>query len=141
MGSFACDAIQVGSSGIGIAGGPQRPGGLIISIKKHNVGPFGDCGLIENRGNKRYNQPPRGSGHFCKLRLRVKSLEYVIALIALSAMEIVLGIDNVVFMAILSGRLPAEQQPTARRIGLALALIMRLLLLLSLSYIMRLTEP
>ena len=68
-------------------------------------------------------------------------MEYVIALIALSAMEIVLGIDNIVFIAILTGRLPPEQQPSARRWGLALALVMRILLLLSLSYIMRLTEP
>lgn len=68
-------------------------------------------------------------------------MEYLLALIALSAMEIVLGIDNVVFIAILTGRLPAEQQPLARRLGLALALAMRILLLLSISYIMRLTEP
>lgn len=68
-------------------------------------------------------------------------MEYLIALIALSAMEIVLGIDNIVFIAILTGRLPADQQPSARRMGLGLALIMRILLLLSLSFIMRLTEP
>lgn len=68
-------------------------------------------------------------------------MEYVIALIALSAMEIVLGIDNIVFIAILTGRLPPEQQPSARRWGLALALGMRILLLLSLSYVMRLTQP
>ena len=68
-------------------------------------------------------------------------MEYVVALIALSAMEIVVGIDNVIFIAILTGRLPAEQQPSARRLGLALALIMRILLLLTISYIMRLTTP
>ncbi len=68
-------------------------------------------------------------------------MEYVIALVALSAMEIVLGIDNIIFIAILTGRLPVEQQRTARRLGLALALVMRILLLLSLTYIMRLTEP
>jgi predicted tellurium resistance membrane protein TerC len=68
-------------------------------------------------------------------------VEYLIALVALSAMEIVLGIDNVVFIAILTGRLPPEQQPMARRAGLGLALVMRILLLFSLSYIMKLTTP
>jgi predicted tellurium resistance membrane protein TerC len=68
-------------------------------------------------------------------------VEYVIALVALSAMEIVLGIDNVIFIAILTGRLPEDQQPQARRLGLGLALVFRILLLLSLSYIMRLTTP
>lgn len=68
-------------------------------------------------------------------------MEYVIALVALSAMEIVLGIDNVVFIAILTGRLPVEQQPLARRVGLGLALVMRILLLFSLTYIMKLTTP
>src|SRR5688572_8115055 len=56
-------------------------------------------------------------------------------------MEIVLGIDNVVFIAILTGRLPPEQQPMARRAGLGLALVMRILLLFSLTYIMKLTAP
>lgn len=68
-------------------------------------------------------------------------MEYVIALIALSAMEIVLGIDNLVFIAILTSRLPQERQKSARRLGLALALVMRILLLLSLTYILRLTNP
>ena len=56
-------------------------------------------------------------------------------------MELVLGIDNIVFIAILSGRLPASQQPRARRIGLALALLTRLALLFSITWIMSLTRP
>jgi len=56
-------------------------------------------------------------------------------------MEIVLGIDNIVFLAILTGRLPREQQEKARRIGLFLAMFMRILLLLMLTWIMRLTQP
>ncbi|MEL7496502.1 MAG: TerC family protein [Planctomycetota bacterium] len=59
-------------------------------------------------------------------------MELAIALLALTAMEIVLGIDNIVFITIVSGKLPKEQQPAARRIGLALALITRLALLLAL---------
>ena len=51
------------------------------------------------------------------------------ALLTLTAMEIVLGIDNVVFIAILCGRLPEEQQPLGRRIGLAAALFTRIMLL------------
>ncbi|MGH7267145.1 MAG: TerC family protein [Candidatus Rokuibacteriota bacterium] len=63
------------------------------------------------------------------------------ALATLTAMEIVLGIDNIVFIAILTARLPAAQQPLARRIGLALALGMRIVLLLALSWVMGLTQP
>jgi predicted tellurium resistance membrane protein TerC len=63
------------------------------------------------------------------------------ALLTLSAMEIVLGIDNVVFISILAGRLPAEQQALARRLGLGAALITRLLLLLTISWVMGLTQP
>src|SRR5512133_2789863 len=64
-----------------------------------------------------------------------------IAFLTLAALEIVLGIDNIVFISILVGKLPAKQQPGAYRIGLGLAMIMRILLLLSLSWIMGLTEP
>ena len=64
-----------------------------------------------------------------------------IAFLTLAALEIVLGIDNIVFISILVGKLPAHQQARAYRIGLALAMVMRILLLLSLSWIMGLTEP
>jgi predicted tellurium resistance membrane protein TerC len=63
-----------------------------------------------------------------------------VSLATLSAMEIVLGIDNVVFLAILAGRLPPADQPRARRLGLALALGTRLLLLLAISWVMGLTR-
>ena len=68
-------------------------------------------------------------------------MDWAIALIALTAMEIVLGIDNIVFIAILAGKLPEDQQAKARRIGLGAALVTRVLLLLSLSWILSLTEP
>jgi len=64
-----------------------------------------------------------------------------IAFVTLVALELVLGIDNVIFISILVGKLPAHQRDKARRIGLALAMIMRILLLLSLSWIVRLTTP
>ncbi len=63
------------------------------------------------------------------------------SLLTLTAMEIVLGIDNVVFIAILVGRLPKEQQAFARRVGMTLALVCRLGLLLSISWVMKLTNP
>jgi len=65
----------------------------------------------------------------------------LIALATLTALEVVLGIDNIIFISILVGRLPAEQRDFARRAGLALAMFSRLALLLSLSWIMRLTTP
>ena len=64
-----------------------------------------------------------------------------IALATLTALEIVLGIDNIVFISILTGKLPAAQQPRARTLGLAGAMVMRILLLLSLTWIMGLTAP
>lgn len=64
-----------------------------------------------------------------------------IGLLTLTALEIVLGIDNIVFISILSGRLPAHSQRKGRLWGLGLAMIMRVILLLSLSWIMGLTKP
>ena len=64
-----------------------------------------------------------------------------IAFLTLAALEIVLGIDNIVFISILVGKLPPHQQAGAYRIGLSLAMVMRILLLLSLSWIMGLVEP
>ena len=64
-----------------------------------------------------------------------------VSLVTLTAMEVVLGIDNIVFISILTGKLPQSEQPSARRIGLSLALILRLGLLAALSWIMRLTTP
>ncbi len=64
-----------------------------------------------------------------------------IGLLTLTALEIVLGIDNVIFISILAGKLPAAQQKKARQIGLGLAMLMRILLLLSLSWIIGLTQP
>ncbi|HEY1014637.1 MAG TPA: TerC family protein [Herpetosiphonaceae bacterium] len=64
-----------------------------------------------------------------------------ISLATLTALEIVLGVDNVIFISILAGKLPVDQQAKARQVGLALALITRILLLLSLSWIAKLTNP
>lgn len=65
--------------------------------------------------------------------------EIWISLLTLTVLEIVLGIDNIVFISILSGKLPAEQQKKARRLGLLLALIMRVALLFSVKWVMSLT--
>lgn len=69
------------------------------------------------------------------------TVEALIALVTLSAMEIVLGIDNIIFIAIVTARLPEHQQAKARRVGLLLAMGMRIALLLSLSYVMKLDQP
>lgn len=67
--------------------------------------------------------------------------ENLIAFLTLALLEIVLGIDNIVFLAILSGKLPPEQRSKARRVGLALAMLMRIGLLLGLNWVMSLTRP
>lgn len=64
-----------------------------------------------------------------------------IALVTLTALEIVLGIDNIVFISVLTGRLPEHQRQRGRMIGLALAMIMRIVLLLFLAWIIKLTSP
>jgi predicted tellurium resistance membrane protein TerC len=65
----------------------------------------------------------------------------LIALVTLTALEVVLGVDNVIFISILAGKLPAQDQARARRVGLMAAMVMRILLLFSLAWIVRLTEP
>ena len=65
----------------------------------------------------------------------------LIALLTLTVLEIVLGIDNIIFISILSGKLPKEQQKKGRLVGLSLAMVTRILLLFSISLIVKLTEP
>lgn len=69
------------------------------------------------------------------------STQSLVALLTLVMLEIVLGIDNVIFIAILSSKLPVEQQARARTTGISLAVVTRILLLLSITWIMQLTAP
>ena len=69
------------------------------------------------------------------------TVDGLVALVTLSAMEIVLGIDNIVFIAILTARLPAARQRAAQRLGLAAALLTRIALLFALSWMLGLTAP
>ena len=69
------------------------------------------------------------------------SLAGLISLLTLVSLEVVLGIDNVIFIAILAGRLPEAEQPKARRLGIAMAVVSRIALLLSITWVMRLTAP
>ena len=71
----------------------------------------------------------------------IQSPEAWISLGVLTLLEVVLGIDNIVFISILTGRLPKEKRLRARRLGLAVAMISRLLLLLAISWVMRLDDP
>ena len=67
--------------------------------------------------------------------------ENMVALLTLTCLEVVLGIDNVVFIAILCGKLPPEQREKARKLGLTLAMVLRILLLLAIGWLMKLTTP
>ncbi len=69
------------------------------------------------------------------------TLDTWIALLTLTFLEIVLGIDNIIFISIVAGKLPKEEQPKARFIGLSLALIVRIFLLLGISWLIGLTDP
>jgi predicted tellurium resistance membrane protein TerC len=69
------------------------------------------------------------------------SAQALIALVTLTILEIVLGIDNIIFISVLADKLPKDQQGKARTVGLSLAMVMRVLLLLSISWIMSLTAP
>lgn len=67
--------------------------------------------------------------------------EIWISLVTLTLLEIVLGIDNIIFISILSGKLPPELQPKARKVGIALAMVTRILLLCALAWVVRLEKP
>jgi predicted tellurium resistance membrane protein TerC len=69
------------------------------------------------------------------------TVDGLIALATLTFLEVILGVDNVIFISILAGKLPVNQQDKARRLGLLAAMLMRILLLLSLAWIIRLTAP
>jgi predicted tellurium resistance membrane protein TerC len=69
------------------------------------------------------------------------SAEGWIALVTLTVLEIVLGVDNIIFISILAGKLPAHEQDRARRVGLLLAMLMRIALLFSIAWVTRLTAP
>lgn len=69
------------------------------------------------------------------------SPEAWLALVTLTLLEIVLGVDNIIFIAILAGRLPSHQQKKGRTVGLIMAMFMRIALLFSITLVMRLTEP
>jgi predicted tellurium resistance membrane protein TerC len=71
----------------------------------------------------------------------ILTADNLIALFTLTVLEIVLGIDNIIFISIVAGRLPAGQQPRARTVGLGLAMFTRVALLVSLAWIVRLTAP
>lgn len=73
--------------------------------------------------------------------LSAVGMSSVVTLLTLTFLEIVLGVDNVIFIAILAGKLPTEQQQLARQLGLAVALATRILLLLSITWIMKLVDP
>lgn len=73
--------------------------------------------------------------------LHLLTPESLIAFLTLTSLEIVLGIDNIIFIAILAGKLPEEQRDKARQLGILLAVISRLLLLFSISLVMKLTQP
>src|SRR5213079_3463701 len=71
----------------------------------------------------------------------ISSPEAWLGLLTLTVLEIVLGIDNIIFISILAGKLPGEQQGRARRVGLAGAMVTRIALLAALAWIIRLTTP
>lgn len=78
--------------------------------------------------------------YFCAME-HLLTFDALVSLLTLTVLEIVLGIDNIIFISILAGKLPAEKQKRARRVGLGLAMFVRILLLMSLGWIMTLTEP
>ncbi len=71
----------------------------------------------------------------------ITSPDALVGLLTLIVLEIVLGIDNIVFISILAGKLPPAQQARARQVGLGLALLMRILMLFAISWVIRLTAP
>jgi len=79
--------------------------------------------------------------HWFRTMESLLTVDALLALVTLTAMEIVLGIDNLVFILILTGRLAPERQPVARRLGLAAAVLTRVALLFAITWVMGLTRP
>lgn len=73
--------------------------------------------------------------------LNILTAENIVAFLTLTSLEIVLGIDNIIFIAILAGKLPAQQRDMARKLGLGVAVLSRILLLMGISWVLRLKEP
>jgi predicted tellurium resistance membrane protein TerC len=90
------------------------------------------------RARRRAGRAPLHSGGEA---LELFTVENIVALATLTSLEIVLGIDNIVFISILTGKLPAEQRGRARKLGMSAAMLMRIALLFALSWVMRLTSP
>jgi predicted tellurium resistance membrane protein TerC len=84
--------------------------------------------------------PPGGDDRLVGVEI-LFTPELLIALVTLTFLEVVLGVDNVIFISILSAKLPKHQQKRARRVGLIAAMLMRLVLLFSIAWIARLTAP
>src|SRR4051812_22040611 len=103
--------------------------------------------VVDLTGGVRPLQRGPGPPGFRRRKAYVPSLDWIsspdiwIALLTLTALEIVLGVDNIVFISILAGKLPESQRARARTVGLTLAMFTRIMLLFSLSWIIRLTEP
>jgi len=97
--------------------------------------------ILGSLGNLLGASPGGGHGADAEMITTLWSVKALIALVTLTVLEIVLGIDNIIFISVLADKLPVEQQNKARTLGLALAMIMRILLLLSISWIMSLTTP
>lgn len=118
----------------------QLQASVTTTDKSHLTGPL----FTTTLALQGYNEPLK-LADLRTLKLKhpkeVSWLAAILGLITLTAMEIVLGVDNIIFLAIVAGKLPEPQQPSARRIGLAAALGTRLLLLASLSWLLMLTEP
>ena len=84
---------------------------------------------------------PERAGYLAGIMEWLTDPQIWISLVTLTVLEIVLGIDNIIFISILAGKLPAERQAKARQLGLSLALITRVLLLMSLTWLMGLSKP
>lgn len=73
--------------------------------------------------------------------MNILTAENMVAFLTLTSLEIVLGIDNIIFIAILAGKLPVQQRDMARKLGLGVAVLSRILLLMGISWVLRLKEP
>src|SRR5215212_5616983 len=86
-------------------------------------------------------RPPTRSSRTTRPMSWLSNPDAWVGLLTLTALEIVLGIDNIIFISILAGKLPASQQGQARKLGLMGAFVTRVLLLLSIAWVVRLTRP
>jgi predicted tellurium resistance membrane protein TerC len=143
-GALLDEAIEI-AHGYGLAAFEPHARSLLTGSRRTWAGPSGPAFPIRHSGPGPavgVFRPLCGQSPGLKTRGSIPHMaDWIVALVTLTVLEVILGVDNVIFISILSGKLPKDQQRLARRVGLGAAMLMRLVLLAFIAWIAGLTQP